>query len=788
MSIKCPKCDTDNPDKQSFCGDCGTRLISSRGIDVTETIEVLKEELTTGSTFAGRYQIIEELGKGGMGRVYRVLDKKLSEEIALKLIKPAIAKDKKTVERFSNELKIARKIGHKNVARMFDLNEEQGTHYITMEYVRGEDLKKLIRKMGRLSAGQAIPITKQICEGLGEAHRLGVVHRDLKPQNVMVDDNGNARIMDFGIAQSLESKGITGVGVIIGTPEYMAPEQVEGKETDRRSDIYSLGIILYEMVTGRAPFEGDTAYIIGMKQKTEIPKDPKEFNALIPEDLNRLILRCLEKKKEKRYQTTAEILSELTKIDRDKSKQGKVYEMEIKNSIAVLPFTDLSPQKNQEYFCDGMAEELINTLTKIEGMKVVSRTSSFQFKEVGYDICEIGKKLKVHTVLEGSVRKAGDRLRITAQLVNVADGYHLWSEKYDRDMEDIFAVQDEISLAIVDKLKIQLFGKEKAKLVKRYTENPEAYSLYLKGRFFWNKRTVEGMKRAIEYFEQAIEKDPDFAMAYAGMADCYIILPYYSSLPPMELMPKAKESVTKALKKDNSIAEAHASLALIKMYDDRDWGKAEQEIKYALELSPNYASAHLWYAWFLIWNARFDEAIQVLKRAQDLDPLSLVINDDLGLALFFSRKYNQAIEQFIKTLEIDPNYSYSNMYLAWGYLQKSMYEEALTHIRKEKDLARGWNPYVESWMGIIYLRMGKKEKAQEILNKLIKKSEQEYVSSYNIALVYFALGEDAKGFHWMDKGYQERDYWLNWLKIEPALDEVRSDPRFKALLEKLNFR
>jgi len=321
MTTHCPECHSENPETSRFCADCGTQLgvsgeKSIKPIEHTETLQAPREELTTGSTFAGRYQIIDELGKGGMGKVYRVLDKKLNEEVALKLIKPEISSDKKTVERFSNELKISRKIIHKNIARMFDLNEEKGTHYITMEYVRGEDLKRLIRKIGQLGAGQAIPIAKQICEGLEEAHRLGVVHRDLKPQNVMVDEDGNARIMDFGIARSPESKGITGAGVMIGTPEYMSPEQVEGKETDQRSDIYSLGIILYEMVTGRVPFEGDTPFTVGVKHKSEPPKDPKELNSQIPEDLSRVILKCLEKDKEQRYQSASEARSELENSER----------------------------------------------------------------------------------------------------------------------------------------------------------------------------------------------------------------------------------------------------------------------------------------------------------------------------------------------------------------------------------------------------------------------------------------------------------------------------------------
>jgi len=314
---KCPKCQSDNPETSRFCADCGTQLPPSEEISApTETLEAPKEELTTGSTFAGRYQIIEELGKGGMGKIYKVMDTKIKEKVALKLLKPEIASDKNTIERFSNELKFARKIRHENVCQMYDLNEEKGTHYITMEYIHGEDLKRLIRKMGQMSAGQAIPIAKQVCEGLVAAHKLGVVHRDLKPQNIMVDEEGNARIMDFGIARSLKGKGITGAGVMIGTPEYMSPEQVEGKEVDQRSDIYSLGVILYEMVTGRVPFEGDTPFTIGVKHKSEIPKDPKELNAQVPTDLSGVILKCMEKDKEQRYQSAGEVRSELVNLEK----------------------------------------------------------------------------------------------------------------------------------------------------------------------------------------------------------------------------------------------------------------------------------------------------------------------------------------------------------------------------------------------------------------------------------------------------------------------------------------
>lgn len=836
MGIRCPKCDFNNTSDSKYCKECGTQLPPLEEISpsLTKTIETPVEELTRGTLFAGRYEIIEELGKGGMGKVYRVEDKKIKEEVALKLIKPEISADKKTIERFSNELKIARKITHKNVCRMYHLGEAEGAYFITMEYIPGEDLKSMIRMSGQLGIGTTINIAKQVCEGLAEAHRLGVIHRDLKPSNIMIDKEGSGRIMDFGIARSLKAKGITGAGVMIGTPEYMSPEQVEAKETDQRSDIYSLGIILYEMVTGQVPFEGDTPFTIGVKHKSEIPEDPIKLNTQIPEDLSRMILRCLEKNKEKRYQSAGELRSELENIekgipttDRVIPKRKRTTSKEItvkfslkklfipvlvvtalvivaviawqfllkkeplsvlpsKPSIAVLPFEDLSQQKDQGYFCDGLADELINRLTKIESLKVPARTSAFSFKGKELGIKEIGKQLNVEMVLEGSLRKAGNKLRITVQLVKVSDGYPLWSEKYERDEADIFALQDEISLAIVDNLKVKLLGEEKAKIVKHYTENLEAYNLYLQGRYFWNKRTEEGLKKGLDYFQQAIEKDPNYALAYIGLADSYIILPDYSSFPPKEAFPKAEIAANKALEIDNSLAEAYASLGSIKRDFHWDWTGAEKDFRQAIELNPSHATAHHWYALTLVSVARFDEAIKEIKRAHELDPLSLIINRNIGTVFYYARQYNHAIEQFRKAIEMDPNFSYAHGYLGCAYLKKSMYKEALTEMQKEKEISRTWNPRVEAWLAIAFVKMGKKSESQKVLDELIKRSAQTYVSPYYIALVHFALGENNQGFKWLDKANEKRDNWMRYLKVDPLLDNVRGESRFKTLLKKMN--
>lgn len=752
-------------------------------VDFTKTLELPSMDLTPGTMIAERYQIIEELGRGGMGKVFRVEDTNIQEEVALKLIKPEIAVDEIMIERFRNELKIARKITHKNVCRMYDLNQTGGMPFITMEYVKGEDLKTLIKRDGSLSPNRTLLIARQVCQGLAEAHEQNVIHRDLKPQNIMIHGKDGAKIMDFGISRFAEKSGVTQTGTIIGTPDYMSPEQADGAETDQRSDIYSLGVIFYEMLTGKVPFEGSSALSVALKHKTERPKNPVKLNPDISEDLSQMILKCLQKEKEKRYQTVKELLSDIDLIDKGQSIAA--VEGGWENSIAVLPFMDMSAQKDQEYFCDGLSEDLINALTQIKSLRVVARTSAFSFKGKNLNIHEIGEKLNVDTVLEGSVRRAGNRLRITAQLINVADGYHLWSERFNRELTDIFDIQDDITLNIVKNLKVEFLGEEKSPEAKSRTENPLSYEAYLKGRFHLHKLSPEHLDTALEYFQISLDEDPEFALPYAGIAFTWLVRSLIGIVSPIEAFPKIEENTLKALELDESLAEAHEIMADIKIHTEKDWKLAEDEFRRAIECNANAMSPHLFYGNFLDAMGRHEEAGHEIQKAMDLDPLNAISQAVMGGHFLFMGRYDEAIAQYKKTLKLEPNFSMVHNGLWATYHMKGMEEEALAEAKKYFT-ALDDNQAVQI-MDLASIESGYRDAMRRLADMLAERSQSTYVQPTRVADLYVYAGDKQRALDWLEKAHEQNAPSLLYINIQPEYYVLKDDPRFQSILKQMNF-
>jgi serine/threonine-protein kinase len=561
------------------------------------------------------------------------------------------------------------------------------------------------------------------------------------------------------------------------------------------------------MVSGGRTFARDTSAETMTAILKEEPTQLSATASALPPELERTTLRCLEKNPGKRFQSAQDLSFTLRSLSSGPSRAMPAVEEtedeESRSSIAVLPFTNLSADPEQEYFCDGMTEEIISALCHIPNLRVIVRSSCFALKGKHRDVREVGKRLGAETLLEGSVRKIGTRLRITTQLVNVQDASHLWSRRFDREMEDVFAIQDEIAQSIVEALQFRLVSDEggdgeqaiklaegeKADLVKRYTDDVEAYNSYLKGRYHWNRRTGDGLRRAIEYFEEAIDRDPEYALAHAGLADSFFVLPYYSSFPPRVAYPRAKRSALRALEIDGSLAECHTSLGLAKSMYDWDWEGAEAEFRTALELDPRYPIAHFWYGWFFLFQGQYEEAIASMKQALELEPLSSHILCDLGVAQYFAGQYDQALEQYRKTLEGDSTFSYPHLFLGWVYIQLAEPEKALAEFRKEREVSGGWDPsVVQAWIGVALARMGEHGRSQKILDEMEELSEHTYVSPYHLGLLSHALGNSERGLEWLEKAYSDKDYWLCWLRIEPFWDPYRSDPRIESLLKRMGHR
>jgi serine/threonine protein kinase/tetratricopeptide (TPR) repeat protein len=750
----------------------------------------------------GRYQIVERLGEGGMGVVFRAKDPRLERDVALKVVKQDALHDEDSKRRFRLEARALSQLLHPNIATLFDFDSDRGVDFLVLEFVPGESLARTLAN-GPLPETRARAIALDVAEGLQSAHEKGIVHRDLKPGNIVITPRGRAKVLDFGLARVMpgaasltQSAPISGASAIVGTVPYMSPEQVRDDPVDARTDLYALGAVLFEMTTGRRPFSSEDV----LSLLYQIAHEPAPLLRIVRPglsvELEAVVARCLEKAPLRRFSDAGALLRALRgesseegsgSSTRTASPAGVTPESGAGKgirSLVVLPFENRSGDPAQEFFADGMTDALIADLAQIAALRVISRTSAMRFKGTHPPLSELARDLRVDGAVEGSAMRVGDRVRITVQLVDVASDRSLWAKSYERGLTDILALQSEVAHAIADEIRIQVTPDERARLRSKGAVNPAAHVAYLQGSFLWNRFTGESVKEAIRRYEEALAIDPNYAAAYAGLADSYIMLANHHILPPREGYSLARRAAEQGLALDESLGELHTSLGWIHRLFDWDWPAAERESLRAVQLNPGYAFGRSRYALLLSGMGRHEEAVAEAQRAHELDPLNLLTYTVVGDTLFYARRFDRSVASYRKCLELDPTFGAAHTDLARSLEQVGRADEAIEEWVRGTRGPDGLSP-PSSGLAILYARAGRLDDARATLEGVQALAQKQFVSPYGIASYYAVIGDNDRALDWLERAYSERDGTLVWLKVHPRLDGLRGEPRFRDLLARM---